>query len=158
MLRVMIDADVLFAGSASPSEHAASLVVLRLSELTLIDGVVSEQAAVEAERNLAAKMPTAVPVFGRLVAAAVRVVPDPTPDEVLVLAGRAHAKDLPILAAAVREACSVLVTFNVRDYQPGHPAVEVVPPGVLVQRVRHEVASLARRGRSVPDDPATSET
>ena len=37
--RVFVDADVLFAGSASPSEHSASLVVLRLAEITLIEGI-----------------------------------------------------------------------------------------------------------------------
>jgi predicted nucleic acid-binding protein len=140
MLRVMIDADVLFAGSATPSSASASLVVLRLGELTLIDAVASEQAVAEAEHNLAATVPAAVPVFRELVAAAVRVVPDPEAAEVVALAGRAHPKDLPILASALREACTVLVTFNEADYRPGHRAVEVVVPGVLVQRVRQQIS------------------
>ena len=38
-LRVFVDADVLFAGAASGSEHPASLVVLRLAEITLIEAV-----------------------------------------------------------------------------------------------------------------------
>ena len=33
--RVFVDADVLFAGAASPSEHGASFVVLRMAEITL---------------------------------------------------------------------------------------------------------------------------
>ncbi len=140
MLRVMVDADVLFAGSATPSSASASLVVLRLGELTLLDAVASEQAVAEAERNLAAKVPAAVAVFRELVAAAVRVVPDPEAAEVAALAGRAHPTDLPILAAALREACSLLVTFNAADDRPGHPDVEVVAPGVLVQRVRQLIA------------------
>ena len=36
-LRVFVDADVLFAGAASPNSESASLVVLRLAEMTLID-------------------------------------------------------------------------------------------------------------------------
>jgi hypothetical protein len=50
--RVFVDSDVLFAGAASPSEHGASLVVLRMAEITLIDAVVSEQVIIEVERNL----------------------------------------------------------------------------------------------------------
>jgi len=34
--RVFIDADVLFAGAASPSEHGASLVILRMAEITVL--------------------------------------------------------------------------------------------------------------------------
>ena len=49
--RVFVDANVLFAGAASPSKHGASLVVLRLAEITLIEALTSEQVIVEAERN-----------------------------------------------------------------------------------------------------------
>ena len=41
--RVFVDADVLFAGAAAPSEHGASLVVLRMAEITLIDALASPQ-------------------------------------------------------------------------------------------------------------------
>ena len=146
MLRVMVDADVLFAGAASSSGQSASgvtgppTVLLRLSELTVLEGVASVQAVTEAERNLAAKVPAAVEALGELVDACVRVVPDPKPGEVQAMDGRAHPKDLPILVAAVRERCPVLVTFNEKDFRPGHPDVEVVTPGVLVQRVRRLVA------------------
>ena len=140
MLRVMVDADVLFAGAASSSNQSASGVVLRLSELTVIEGVASVQVVTEAKRNLAAKVPTAVEALAELVDACVQVVPDPEPSEVQALDGRAHPKDLPIVVAAVRERCPVLVTFNEKDFRPGHPDVEVVTPGVLVQRVRRLVA------------------
>ena len=140
LLRVMVDADVLFAGAASPSDRSASTVILRLGDLTLVDAVVSEQVVAEAERNLSAKVPAALPAFRELAAACVRVVADPTAAEVRALGGRADPKDLPILAAAVRERCDVLVTFNGQDFRPGHPDVEVVTPGILVQRVRRRVA------------------
>ena len=35
--RVFVDADVLLAACASPSEHGASLVILRMAEITLLD-------------------------------------------------------------------------------------------------------------------------
>ncbi len=140
--RVFVDADVLFAGSAAPSEHGASLVVLRLSEITLIEAVASQQVITEAERNLAEKLPAALPAFRLIVSRSLRVVADPDPADLASYAGLADPKDLPILAAAVREGCPWLVTFNVRHFHPGHPAVQALTPGDLIWRVRAMLAGL----------------
>ena len=77
--RVFVDADVLFAGAVSPSEAGASLVILRLAEITLIEALTSEQVIVEAERNLASKLPQKLPEFRLLVSRCLHVVPDPAP-------------------------------------------------------------------------------
>lgn len=152
-LRVFVDADVLFAGAASPSEHpsgSASLVVLRLAELTLLDAVTSEQAVTECERNLRAKLPEALAeralaAFRHLIARALRVVPDPEPKDLAAHDGRAHPKDLPLLVTALREGCPLLTTFNTKDYEPGDAAVEVLEPGALVRRVRGLLAQIPSR-------------
>jgi predicted nucleic acid-binding protein len=141
--RVFFDADVLFAGAASPSEHGASLVLLRLAELTLIQALTSEQVISETERNLAAKIPAALPAFRLLVSRCLDVVSEPSTTERQLYAGLADAKDLSILVAALREECPWLVTFNVRHFQPGHPEVTVLPPGDFLQRVRHLLANLS---------------
>lgn len=140
--RVFIDADVLFAGSASPTEHGASLVLLRLGEITLIEVITSQQVITEVERNLAQKIPTALPAFRLLVSRALQVRPNPTATEVEAMKGCADAKDLPILVAAVREDCPWLVTFNGRHFQPGHAQVTVLPPGDFIRRVRYLLAGL----------------
>ncbi len=49
--RVFVDADVLFAGAASPREYGASLVILRMAEITLIDAVTCHQVTIEVERT-----------------------------------------------------------------------------------------------------------
>lgn len=141
-LRVFVDADVLFAGAASGSEHGASLVVLRMAEITLIEAVASEQVLTEVERNLRAKLPTVLPAYRLLVDRCLKVVTNPTLTELNPFIGLADEKDLPILVAARQENCSWLVTFNVRHFQPGVPEVAVVQPGVFVQRVRHLLAQL----------------
>jgi predicted nucleic acid-binding protein len=141
--RVFVDADVLFAGSAAPSQHGASLAVLRLAEITLIEAIASQQVLDEAERNLAEKLPDALPAFRLIVSRCLRIVPDPDSAELAPLTGMADPKDLPILAAAVREGCSWLVTFNVRHFRPGHSAVRVLPPGDLILRVRESLAGLS---------------
>lgn len=134
--RIFIDSDVLFAGSASPSEHSAALVILRMAEITLIDAVVSEQVVVETERNLSAKMPGALPAFRLIVSRCVTVVTAPSATKLTAYTGLADAKDLPILIAAVESKCPWLVTFNIRHFQSGHPAVLVMNPGELLLRVR----------------------
>ncbi|HHS96334.1 MAG TPA: PIN domain-containing protein [Chloroflexi bacterium] len=140
--RVFVDADVLFAGAASPTEHGASLVVLRMAEITLVEAFASEQVVAEAERNLENKLPQALPTFRLLVSRCLRVVPDPQPDDLKPHAGLAHPEDLPILVAALREGCRWLVTFNLRHYQPGHPDLTVLRPGEFVLRVRDLLAYL----------------
>ena len=140
--KLFVDADVLFAGSASPSEHSASLMVLALSEITLIRALTSEQVVAEAKRNLEAKIPKALPAFQHLVSRCLTVVPDPELENIAQHNGLADPKDLPILAAAIRERCPWFVTFNLRDYQPGHPDVNVLKPGEFISRIREQLAHL----------------
>ena len=141
--RIYVDADVLFAGAASPNEHSASLVILRMAEITLIEAVTSEQVITEVERNLEDKMPAAMPAFQMIVSRCLHVVSDPTVAEIRALSKAADPKDLPILAAAVREGCVYLTTYNIRHFQPGVESVTVLKPGDLVQRVRYLLAQMS---------------
>ncbi len=140
--RVFFDADVLFAGSASPSEHSASLVLLRMAEITLIEAMTSQQVISEAERNLSDKIPKALPAFQLIVNRSLKVVPDPTLADLVEYSGLADQKDLPILVAGVKSQCLWLVTFNTKHYQPGHPKITVLQPGKLILRVRDLLAYL----------------
>ncbi|NJN83327.1 MAG: PIN domain-containing protein [Caldilineaceae bacterium] len=142
--RLFVDADVLFAGAAASRQHGASLVLLRLAEITLIDAITCQQVIVEAERDLAAKLPAALPAFRLLVSRSLRVVVDPEPESLELFSGLVDPKDLPILVAAVREECSWLVTFNIRRFQPGHASLRVLLPGELVSHVRMSLASMTR--------------
>ena len=140
--RVFVDADVLFAGAAAGSEHSASLVVLRMAEITLIDALASQQVIEECERNLSAKIPAALPAFRMLVSRGLQIVASPSAADLTAYARLADPKDLPILIAALQTNCSWLVTFNVRHFQPGHPQITVLRPGDFVLRVRELLAYL----------------
>lgn len=140
--RLLIDADVLFAGCAAPSEFGASLVILRMAEITLLDAIVPQQVIDEAERNLTAKIPKALPAFRMIVDRCLQVQPTPTKETLTNYAGMAHPADLPILAAAHQYCCPYLVTFNTRHYQPGHPEVTVLAPGEFLLQVRDLLARL----------------
>ncbi len=156
-VRVFVDADVLFAGAAAPGEHGASLLLLRLAEITLLEAVTSQQVVAEGERNLAEKLPQALPVLRLLVSRCPRVVAAPSPEEVTSAEGLADPEHLPILLAAAREGCPWLVTFNTRHFQPGHPAVTVLRPGEFVRRVREMLAHLPDAGAGGPEQPAEGE-
>lgn len=140
--RTFLDADVIFAGSAAPSVKGASYVVLRMSEITLLDCITSEQVITEVERNLEEKLPRALPEFRLLVKRCVQVIPDPAPEDLGAYAGQADPKDLPILVAAIREDCSHLLTFNTRHFNPagGRPVVQ--PPGEFLRTVRSQLTML----------------
>jgi predicted nucleic acid-binding protein len=140
--RVMVDADVLLAACASPTQHGASLVILRLAEATLVDAYASEQVITEVERNLTARLPRALSIFESIVGRSLRLVADPAPEQVAQYAGCAHEEDLPILVAAVLAGCRWLVSFNVRHFRPGCAQVEVVRPGELVRRIRDVLSSM----------------
>ena len=146
--RIFVDADVLFAGAASPSEHGASLLVLRMAEITLVEALTSEQVIVEAERNLADKLPQALPAFRLIASRCLRVVPGPSVSDLDPYRGQAGPADLPVWVTALREGCPWLVTFNVRHYQPGHADVTVPRPGEFLLRVRDRLARLTAEGRS----------
>jgi len=140
--KVFVDADVLFAGSAGPTEYGASLVVLRMAEITLIDALCSQQVIEEAERNLSQKLPDVLPAFQMIVRRCLRVVPNPDRREVQKYSGLAHPGDLPILVAAIENDCRWLVTHNTRHYQPGHPSVSVLTPGEFLLTVRDLLSRL----------------
>ena len=145
---VFVDADVLFAGAASPSEHGASLVILRLAEITLVDAVTSQQVITEVERNLGEKLPRKLPELRMLVSRCLRVADNPRPEELLPYAGAADPKDLATLVTALHERCEYLVTFNVRHFRPGHADVAVLRPGEFVLRVREQLAYLSADAES----------
>lgn len=142
-LSVFLDADVIFAGAAAPTEHGASHVVLRLGEITLLDCVTSTQAVTEVKRNLAKKLPSKLPELRLIISRSLRIVPDPEPAELARHKGQADPKDLPILVAALQHHCRFLLTFNTRHYTPTSPTIVVQRPGAFILTVRSLLAQLA---------------
>lgn len=141
-LRVFVDADVLIAGAASPNAHSASLVILQMAEITLIEALTSEQVIEECERNLREKLPGALATFRLLVERCLCVVSAPDRITLEPYQGLADPKDLPILVAAVLAESPWLITFNVRHYQPGHPMLKALTPGEFVMHARDALSQL----------------
>lgn len=140
---VFLDADVLFAGVAAPTEQGASHVVLRLGEITLIECVSSTQVVTEVERNLEKKLPSKLPELRLIISRSLRVVPDPEPHELPPYKGQADPKDLPILVAALKHGCRFLLTFNIRHYEPATSEILVQRPGDFLTTIRTLLVQLA---------------
>ncbi len=141
--RVYIDTDVLIAACAS--RGGASHIIVKLAELTLVTGLISEAVRLEAERNLLKKLPQALPAYRALVRAAkLHEVPLPSASELAHYRGQGDPKDLVHLVAACKADCAFLVTHNTRHYSPASGSPEVLTPGELVHRIRAQFASLGR--------------
>ena len=138
-LLVCVDADVLIAGLLSRT--GASHAILVLGELGLLRLVLPEVAVEEVRRNLAAKLPEAAPLFEEFL----RVVPvwihRPTSRDRDQTSELAHAKDVPILAAAIGAGARLLVTHNIRHFRSGE-GVRVVRPRTLIEEARGWMSSL----------------
>lgn len=139
-VRVFCDADVLIAGSASTT--GASHILLKLSELTLLDCLASRYAVDEAERNLREKLPTALPGFRLILEAAVDIIPAPLPSLLRTVAGQAHAKDIPILGAAIAGKADFLATFNLRHFRPRETPPLILQPRDILSSIRLSLARL----------------
>ena len=113
-LRVFLDANVLFAAAYSPDGLSALLVELGVAgRVTLLT---SPLAIVEAQRNLEAKRPGALPTL-RGALTAVRVVREPAPADVERLTPpELAAKDRPLLAGAIATHATHFVTGDVADF------------------------------------------
>jgi hypothetical protein len=142
-IRVFFDADVIFAGCASPRDYGASLVLLRMAEITLIKAVTSRQVIDEVERNLSEKIPSAMPAFQLVISRCLTVVENPERAEVFAYRGCANPKDLPILVSARRENCALLTTYNIKHFQPGIPGITTLTPGDLILKVRYLLNGLS---------------
>ena len=138
--RVFIDADVLIAGSSSTT--GASHIILHLSDLTIIEGLVSQQVRREAERNLQDKLPKALTNFRKLINSAVEVVFDPSASAIAPFINQADTNDVPILAAACIHKCHYLLTFNVKHYHPEAGTITVLRPGEFLLKLRQQVLKL----------------
>ncbi len=113
--RVFLDTSALIAGVVSPT--GAAREVLRLAEARVIELVVSRQVLVEAERNLASKLPLVLEDYHLLLRRLEPVVVEDPPRAAAQEAARViHRNDAPILAAARIAAVDYLVTWNTRDF------------------------------------------
>ncbi len=143
---LFFDSSALFAGIVSAS--GASRALLLLAEAGQIAVTVSEQVLTETERAVARKIPRALPDFREALRATdLRIIRDPTPDEIEAYADIiAHRADIPIVVAAMRVKTDYLVTLNRRHFIDDPMVAErsklrIGTPGDALAWVRQHLAA-----------------
>jgi predicted nucleic acid-binding protein len=103
-VRVFLDLNVILSG----------LISLRLPWLA---GLTGEYNIIEIERNLARKLPTALPVYKRYVAKLnLKIVPLPSLADIENYRGCIADKDVPVLVSAINGTADYLVTGDNKDF------------------------------------------
>jgi predicted nucleic acid-binding protein len=105
-MRIFLDANVLFSAAKSDGAVRSLLqLLLKTGHELCVDGYVTE----EARRNLAAKAPESIAVLETLLSRMHREGAQHA-DAALEATLPLPEKDRPVLAAAIRHGCAVLVT------------------------------------------------
>jgi predicted nucleic acid-binding protein len=128
-----LDAGVVIAGLFSTS--GASHAILVLGEVGLLRVIIPDAAVEEVRRNLRVKLPEAEPAFDAFLAAPFVSTHTPSPSDLRKARPLAHAKDIPIMAAALGSGAVMLVTHNTRHFESSD-YVRVVRPGRLIEEAR----------------------
>lgn len=151
--RVFLDAAIYIAGAGSA--QGGSRQVLDWCAEHLLHPVTSAQALAEARRNVAKKLPRAVPVLERIISAVgAELAQEPTGGDIRDAAQVVPEKDAPILAAARGARVDVFLTLDRRHFKP--PAVQAAVPFLIllpeefVPHVRAELAQEEAAKRSPP--------
>jgi predicted nucleic acid-binding protein len=138
--RIFIDTSVLIAGSFSKA--GASYILLQLAGLTLLDGRISPDVRTEALRNVAAKLPAALPQLRVMLNDVLTEGAPVTAEQMEMAAHYADPKDRPILASAIAQQCRYLVTLNEKDFWPPPGRILIVRPGDLLRALRVQLAGV----------------
>jgi predicted nucleic acid-binding protein len=137
LIRLFLDANVLFTAAHNPSGKAA--LIVELGSLGYWEVATSAHAIEEARRNVAIKCPECLERLDSLIVLLAKVpsrfgqtCPIPLPP-----------KDRPILNAAIQCKATHLLTGDVKDFGPfmNHPRLT---SGIIIQTVSDFLSSLMK--------------
>ncbi len=141
MMRVFVDASVLFPACYSAS--GASRELVRLAIQSQVKLIISDVVQEEARRNLNAKAPQALPFLDQVLSIVPFETVLPNKQEVLAACTYTELKDAPIVAAAVKAQADYLVSLD-RAHLVDIPKVAkgagmpVLAPGGLLRIIRNQ--------------------
>lgn len=142
MIRLFLDANVLFTAAHNPEGKAALVVDVARSEGPW-EVVTSDLAAAEAQRNLGRKYPAHLGRLEEMLLGIPRVSP-PLPHECPV---PLVEKDRPILHAAIAARATHLLTGDIKHFGPHMNSPEQTA-GVTIQTVGSFLDAWLRQGNS----------
>jgi predicted nucleic acid-binding protein len=114
--RVFLDSNVLLSGLFSDTGAPRLILDILSIDLPVLKAVTGAYHLAEAEKNLQAKLPAALPAFRScLKLMDIEIIPLPSRKDLRPLAGMTVEKDLPVIASAIRGAVDFLVTGDKKD-------------------------------------------
>lgn len=116
-VRVFLDSNVILSGLFS--DKGAPRIILDILGLGLpfLTGMTGRYNLMEIERNLAKKLPAALPVYRRYFPKMnLEVIPLPSAEEVNKFSGVTADKDIPVLVSAIHGKADFLVTGDKKDF------------------------------------------
>lgn len=141
-VRVFLDSNVILSGFLS-SQGAPRIILDVLGlRLPFLVGMTGRYNIIEIERNLAGKMPSALPVHREYFPAMhLEIVPLPSSKDLRGFSGRISDKDVPVLASAAAGKADFLVTGDKKDFAKvkGDLPFKVVSPSEFLDMVLPEI-------------------
>ena len=130
-VKVFLDSNVIISGLLSDAGAPRIILDLLSVRFPVLKGMTGRYNLTEIERNLARKLPRAIPVFEEYFPRMrLAIVPLPPLVQVEVFGGRIADKDAPVIAAAVLGGADYLVTGDRKDF--GRLKTTLQPPPHIV--------------------------
>lgn len=115
--RIFLDSNVIISGPLSAKGAPRIILDLLCLHLPSLQGVTGAYNMMEIERNLARKLPAALPVFQEyLPRMNLVIVPLPKYEELEPWFGVTSDKDVPVIVSAVNGKADFLVTGDTGDF------------------------------------------
>jgi len=150
-VRVFLDSNVILSGLIS--EKGAPRIILDLLSLRLpwLAGLTGEYNIIEIERNLARKLPTALPAYKRYFAKLnLKIVPLPSLADVENYRGYIADKDVPVLVSAISGKADYLVTGDNKDFgkikESDAWPFKIVTPAEFLDGIAPDILHITAKG------------
>lgn len=143
-VRVFLDSNVILSGLLSDKGAPRIILDMLCLRLPFLIGVTGRYNIIEIERNLAKKMPAAIPVYREyLPKINLEIIQMPSAAEVKKFYGHVSDKDIPVVVSAINGKADLLVTGDKKDFAKlkakGNELFKIVSPSEFIDIIFPEI-------------------
>lgn len=151
-VRIFLDSNVILSGLLSDKGAPRVILDILSLRLPLLAGVTGRYNIIEIERNLAKKLPAAIPVYKEYIPKLnLEIVPLPSSEDIKKFYGHTAGKDIPVLASALKGRADFLVTGDKKDFASlltkGKYTFSIATPAEFLDMIIPEVVKHISRER-----------
>lgn len=137
-VRVFLDSNVILSGLLSDRSAPRLILDLLSLELPGLIGLTGRYNVIEIERNIMKKAPRVLPIYNDyMLKLRLKIVPLPSPAEIVKQSGIVADKDIPVLVSALKGKADYLVTGDKRHFESAKKAgflpFRIVNPAELLE-------------------------